>query len=85
MPFVPPVTVTSPFSNPVTSSEKVNFAVNASTPTTSFGTPISSVGAVASHAAVACADTVLLPPSRATSFRTDTVTSPVPDGVTTSV
>ena len=63
MPFVPPVTVTSPFSNPVTSSEKVNFAVNSWVELTEAGTPvISSVGAVASFSAVlltACAGPVL--------------------------
>ena len=52
------------------------------------GTPILSAGAVASHLAVAlaaCAGTVLAAPSVAASARTATVTSPVPDGVTSSV
>ena len=87
-PFVPPVTVTSSASNPLTGSENTNVAVNGDLPTTSAGTAISSVGAVVSHAAVALTASVgpaLPATSTAAPGPTSTVTAPVPDGVTTSV
>ncbi len=45
VPFVPPVTVTSPVTNSVTASEKVNVAVSAAVELIFAGTPpISTVG-----------------------------------------
>ena len=87
-PFVPPVTVTSPVTNPVTSSENVNVTLSAAVELIFGGTPvISTVGAVASHVAVsvtADAGPVLVP-SLAAFAATVTVTSVEPEGVTASV
>ena len=66
----------------------MNVAVNGDVPTTSAGTAISTVGVVASHAAVAlavCAGPALRTPSVAAFAPTDTVTSAFPDGATASV
>ena len=53
-PFEPPVTVTSPVTKPVTSSEKVKVAVKASVALIASGTPvIVSVGAAVSTVKVA--------------------------------
>ena len=83
------MTVTSSVLNLVTGSENANAAVNASTPTTTSGTPILSAGAVASHVAVAltaCAGPALPWPSTAAPTMTVIVTSsPIPHGVTSSV
>ena len=87
MPFDPPVTVTSAVTNPVTSSEKVNVAVNASVELIAVGTPeIWTVGAAASHAAVAVAAVAgpVLAPSVAELAVTVTTTSVEPAGVTAS-
>ena len=87
VPFVPPVTVTSPVTNPVTSSENVNVAVNTAVELILGGTPvISTVGASASQVAVA--DTAvagpLLRPSVAELAATVTVTLDPLAGVTAS-
>ena len=88
-PFVPPVTVTSPVTNPVTDSENMNVAVNAAVELILGGTPvIATVGAVASQAAVADtadAGPVVPPPSVAEFAATVTTTSVEPEGVTASV
>ena len=53
VPFAPPVTVTSPASNPVTSSENVKIAVNAAVELILVGTPvILTVGAIVSSLSV---------------------------------
>ncbi len=89
VPVPPPVTVTSPAAKPVTSSENVNVAVNGVREVILAGTPvIETVGAVASHSAVALtakAGPVLPPPSVAASAATVTTTSAEPEGVTASV
>ena len=88
-PFVPPVTVTSPAANPVTSSDQLNVAVSAVLELIFGGTPaMETVGAVASQSAVAetaAAGPVLPPPSVAASAATVTTTSTAPVGVTASV
>ena len=83
---MPPVTVTSPVSNPVTSSEKVNVAVKAVMELILAGTPvIATVGAVASQIAVALTAVAgpVLKPSVAAFAATSTTTFTPPVGVTT--
>ena len=87
-PFVPPVTATSPVSNPVTSSEKVNVTLSASVELIADGTPvISTVGADASHVAVAVTTETgpVLAPSVAAPAATVTTTLDPLVGVTASV
>ena len=83
------MTATSSASNPVTASENSKLAVKAAVELIPDGTPlISTVGAVASHAAVALtadAGPALPAPSCAAPAATVTVTSTVPAGVTTRV
>jgi hypothetical protein len=88
VPFVPPVTVTSPVANPVTDSLNVNVAVSAFVELIRLGTPvIVTVGADASQTAVAeTADAgPVLAPSVAALAATVTTTFAVPDGVIASV
>ena len=85
---MPPVTVTSPVANPVTSSDHVNVAVNAVVELILTGTPvIPTAGAAASHVAVA--DTAdagpVLTPSVAELAATVTTTFDPLVGVTASV
>ena len=87
-PRVPPVTVTSPMTNPVTASENSNSAVNGALELILAGTSLMlTVGAAASQ--VAKAETSLagpvLRPSVAASAATVTTTSAPPVGVTASV
>ena len=86
---VPPVTVTSEASNPVTSSDQVNVTLRLFVELIAEGTPpITTVGAVASQVAVslsADAGPVLPPPSVPTFAPTLTTTSVFPLGVTVRV
>ena len=86
---MPPVTVTSPVTKSVTASENMNVAVSGEVELIFDGTPvIRTVGAVASHVAVALsalAGPVLPPPSVAEFAATVTTTSAEPAGVTNSV
>ena len=85
--FIPPLTVTSPISKSVTSSEKVNVTVNGAVLLIFSGTPIATVGATTSHCAVAdsAAAGPVFTPSVAASFATVTTTSLSSSGVTTIV
>ncbi len=88
VPFVPPVTVTSSVTNPVTSSENVNVAVSAAVELIFDGNPvIVTVGAAASQVAVSVAAAAgpVLAPSVAAPAATVTTTSTEPEGVTASV
>ena len=88
MPLVPPLTVTSPVSNPLTSSEKVKVAWNVAVELIVLGTPeIATVGASPSQTAVSDTAAVgaLLTPSVTAFAGTVTITSASPSGVTTSV
>ena len=81
---MPPVTVTSFFSNPVTSSVNLKKAVNEVSELITEGTPeIVSTGDVLSHTAVSdfCLLGPVLSPSVATSVATDTTTLALSDGV----
>ena len=85
---MPPDTVTSVASKPVTDSEKVNVAVNGVIVLIFSGTPIATVGAAASHSAVTLiADAgPVLPLSSVTPFSATVIfTFTAPFGVTTSV
>ena len=87
-PFVPPVTVTSPVTNSVTTSENANVAVNASVELITDGTPvIATVGTSASQTAVAVVafGGPVLSPSVAELVSTVTTTFCPPTGVTPSV
>ena len=86
--LVPPATVTSAVSKPLTSSEKVKVAWNVAVELIFAGTPeIATVGATLSHVAVAVTSAagVRFTPSVAASFGTVTTTFAPPAGVSTSV
>ena len=88
-PRVPPVTVTSPMTNPVTASENSNSAVNGALELILAGTSLMlTVGAAASQVAIAetALDGPVLPPPRVAELAaTSTVTLDPLVGVTASV